>query len=87
MWMKNTLIPLDMLFVDPAGCIVTVHERTEPGSLETITGDGPIALVVELAGGTAATLGIGVGDRVTRPESGWPRAQVSCRDRPSARRP
>jgi hypothetical protein len=78
MWMKNTLIPLDMLFVDPAGCIVTVHERTQPGSLETITGEGPIALVIELAGGTAASLGVGLGDRVTRPEIGWPRNPRPC---------
>ena len=87
MWMKNTFIPLDMLFVDAAGCVVTVHERAQPGSLATIRGDGPIALVVELAGGTAATLGIGLGDRVTRPEAGWPRVQVPCRDRPSAQLP
>ena len=78
MWMKNTLIPLDMLFVDPAGCVVTVHERARPGSLETISGDGPIALVVELAGGTVANLGISVGDRVTRPAIGWPRNPRPC---------
>ena len=78
MWMKNTLIPLDMLFVDPAGCIVTVHERAQPGSLDTIEGDGPIVLVVELAGGSAANLGIGLGDRVTRPEIGWPRDPRPC---------
>ena len=78
MWMKNTLIPLDMLFVDPAGCIVTVHDRAQPGSLDTIEGDGPIALVVELAGGSAANLGIGLGDRVTRPEIGWPRDPRPC---------
>lgn len=78
MWMKNTLIPLDMLFVDPAGCVVTIHARAQPGSLETIEGDGPIALVVELAGGSAARLGIGLGDRVTRPEIGWPRNGRAC---------
>jgi hypothetical protein len=78
MWMKNTLIPLDMLFVDPAGCVVTVHQRAQPGSLATIRGDGPIALVVELAGGTAADLGIGLGDRVARPEIGWPRNPRPC---------
>ena len=78
MWMKNTLIPLDMLFVDPAGCIVAVHERAQPGSLETIEADGPVALVVELAGGTAASLGVSLGDRVTRPEIGWPRDPRPC---------
>lgn len=77
-WMKNTLIPLDMLFVDAAGCVVTVHERAQPGSLDSIEADGPVSLVVELAGGTASNLGIGRGDRVTRPEAGWPRDPRPC---------
>jgi len=78
MWMKNTLIPLDMLFVDTAGCVITVHQRARPGSLDTIKADDPVALVVELAGGTAANLGIGRGDRVTRPDVGWPRDARPC---------
>jgi hypothetical protein len=78
MWMKNTFIPLDMLFADTAGCVITVRERTQPGSLETIGADGPVSLVVELAGGTAAALGIGRGDRVTRPDVGWPRDARPC---------
>jgi uncharacterized membrane protein (UPF0127 family) len=78
MWMKNTLIPLDMLFVDDGGCVVTVHERAEPGSLETIASDVPVVLVVELAGGTARTLGITRGDRVLRPDAGWPAAPRPC---------
>jgi uncharacterized membrane protein (UPF0127 family) len=78
MWMKNTLIPLDMLFVDDGGCVVHVHERAEPGSLDTISSDVPVVLVVELAGGTAATLGIGRGDRVLRPDARWPRAPQPC---------
>ena len=78
MWMKNTLIPLDMLFVDDGGCVVTVHERAEPGSLETIASDVPVVLVVELAGGTARSLGIARGDRVVRPGAGWPDAPRPC---------
>lgn len=78
MWMKNTLIPLDMLFVDEGGCVVHVHERAEPGSLDTIAADQPVVLVVELAGGTAGQLGLGKGDRVVRPDAGWPRAPRSC---------
>jgi uncharacterized membrane protein (UPF0127 family) len=78
MWMKNTLIPLDMLFVDDGGCIVKVHERAEPGSLDTISADVPVVLVVELAGGAAAMLGIAKGDRVLRPESKWPRGSRPC---------
>jgi hypothetical protein len=78
MWMKNTLIPLDMLFVDDGGCVVKVHERAEPGSLETIASDVPVVLVVELAGGTARSLGITRGDRVLRPDAGWPDAPRPC---------
>lgn len=78
MWMKNTLIPLDMLFVDERGCVVKVHERARPGALDTITADEPVVLVVELAGGTAAALGLGRGDRVVRPEAGWPRDPRPC---------
>jgi hypothetical protein len=78
MWMKNTLIPLDMLFVDDNGCVVKVHEKARPGSLDTIDADGPVALVVELAGGTAATLGLGRGDRVVRPDAGWPHQSRPC---------
>lgn len=78
MWMKNTLIPLDMLFVDDGGCVVKVHERARPGDLGTIEADVPVVLVVELAGGTAATLGLARGDRVVRPEAGWPRDPRPC---------
>ncbi|HEX6441466.1 MAG TPA: DUF192 domain-containing protein [Stellaceae bacterium] len=67
MWMKNTLIPLDMLFVDAQGRIVNIHERAVPGSLETIGSSAPVRAVIELNGGTAARLGIKPGDRVVFP--------------------
>lgn len=67
MWMKNTLIPLDMLFVDAQGRIVNIHERAVPGSLETIGSAAPVRAVIELNGGTAARLGIKPGDRVVYP--------------------
>jgi uncharacterized membrane protein (UPF0127 family) len=78
MWMKNTLIPLDMLFVDEGGCVVKVHERARPGDLRTIEAGVPVVLVVELAGGTAATLGLAAGDRVVRLDAGWPRDPRAC---------
>ena len=78
MWMKNTLIPLDMLFVDGGGCIVKVHEAAQPGSLTTIWSRVPVMLVVELAGGTAKTLGISAGDRTLRPDAGWPAVAAPC---------
>src|SRR4029078_1297165 len=58
MWMKNTLIPLDMLFVDARARIVNIHERAVPGSLDTIAAAAPVRAVVELNGGTAARRGI-----------------------------
>src|SRR5205085_12200106 len=67
MWMKNTLIPLDMLFVDERGRIVNIHERAVPGSLETISAARPVRATIELNGGTAARLGIKPGDRVLFP--------------------
>lgn len=78
MWMKNTLIPLDMLFVDAGGCVVKVHERARPGDLSTIGASVPVVLVVELAGGTAGTLGLAMGDRVVRPDAGWPGEPQPC---------
>ncbi len=67
MWMKNTLIPLDMLFVDAKGRIVNIHERAVPGSLDTIAAAAPVRAVIELNGGTASRLGIRPGDRVRYP--------------------
>jgi uncharacterized membrane protein (UPF0127 family) len=78
MWMKNTLLSLDMLFVDAAGCVVkTVHEA-RPESLDTIASGAPVALVVELKGGTTKALGIAAGDRVQRPSAGWPPPGLPC---------
>jgi uncharacterized membrane protein (UPF0127 family) len=78
MWMKNTLLPLDMLFVDEAGCVAKTVRDARPGSLDTITADGQIALVVELKGGTAKALGIEAGDRVQRPDANWPDRGLPC---------
>jgi uncharacterized membrane protein (UPF0127 family) len=67
MWMRNTLIPLDMLFVDAQGRIVNIHERAVPQSLDVIAAAEPVRAVIELNGGTAARLGIEPGDRVVHP--------------------
>jgi uncharacterized membrane protein (UPF0127 family) len=82
MWMKNTLIPLDMLFVDADGCVVKVHEQAQPGALETIAADDPVVLVVELAGGVAGRLGLRAGDRVARPAANWPQEPRPCTAKP-----
>ena len=67
MWMRNTLIPLDMLFVDANGRIVNIHERAVPLSDAIIAAASPVRAVIELNGGTAARLGIEPGDRVVFP--------------------
>lgn len=64
MWMKNTYIPLDMLFIRDDGTISSVAERAVPESLATIASDGPVRAVLEVNGGTAAKLGIKPGDKV-----------------------
>jgi len=67
MWMRNTLIPLDMLFVDAQGRIVNIHERAVPQSLDVISAAAPVRAVIELNGGTAARLDIFPGDLVRHP--------------------
>lgn len=66
-WMKNTLIPLDMLFIGADGRIVNIHERAVPMSEAMIPSQGVVRAVIELNGGTAARLGIRPGDRVIYP--------------------
>jgi len=64
MWMSNTYIPLDMLFIAADGRITHIVERTVPFSTELIGSNGPVRAVLELNGGTASRLGIEVGDVV-----------------------
>jgi uncharacterized protein len=66
-WMKNTLIPLDMLFIAADGGIADIHERAVPRSEATIEARVPVRAVLELNGGTVARLGIKRGDRVHHP--------------------
>lgn len=65
MWMKNTLIALDMLFVGADGRIVHIEHRAKPQTLRTRTAGVPVMAVLELAGGVAETYGIKEGDRLT----------------------
>lgn len=67
MWMKNTYIPLDMLFIDRRGRIVHIAERTVPHSTETISSRRPVKATLELRGGTVDRLGIAEGDTVRHP--------------------
>jgi uncharacterized protein len=63
-WMKNTLIPLDMLFIASDGRIVDIHERAVPLSEDVIPSRVPARAVLELNGGTVSRLGIKIGDVV-----------------------
>jgi uncharacterized membrane protein (UPF0127 family) len=63
-WMKNTLIPLDMLFIAADGTIADIHERAVPMLLDPINSAMPVLGVLELNGGTVARLGIKRGDHV-----------------------
>jgi uncharacterized protein len=64
MWMKNTLAPLDMVFIKSDGTIRRIAENTVPQSLAVIPSDGPVVATLELQGGITAKLGILVGDHV-----------------------
>jgi uncharacterized protein len=64
MWMKNTLVPLDMVFINQDGTIRSIAENTVPQSLATIDSRGPVRATLELAGGLTAKLNIRVGDTV-----------------------
>jgi len=63
-WMRNTLIPLDMIFVRADGTIANIAANTVPYSEEPVASDGPVKAVLEIAGGRSAELGIKPGDKV-----------------------
>ena len=64
MWMKNTYIPLDMVFIRADGAVSSVAESTVPHSLEVIASQEPVLAVLELAAGTARRIGLKPGDKV-----------------------
>ncbi len=63
-WMKNTYLPLDMIFVRSDGTVFSIAENTTPLSEATVTSGGPVRFVFEVVAGTAARLAIKPGDRV-----------------------
>lgn len=67
MWMRNTYISLDMLFIRGDGRILRIAENTEPLSERIISSGGPVRGVLEVIAGTARNLGIAPGDRVAHP--------------------
>jgi len=67
MWMKNTLIPLDMIFIQSDGRIHRIEQNTKPGSLRLISSNGAVRAVLEMRAGTSKKFGVTVGDRVIHP--------------------
>ncbi len=64
-WMKNTVIPLDIIFIRSDGSIESIAANTTPYSLDPVRSAEPVAAVLELAGGRAAEMGIGPGDKIS----------------------
>ena len=66
-WMRNTYIPLDMIFIAPSGVVTHIAANAEPLSERVIPSGGPSVAVLELDGGIAASIGLKVGDKVRHP--------------------
>jgi len=64
MWMKNTYLPLDMVFIEADGTVHRIEERTEPLSERVISSDGKVRAVLELNAGTARQIGLKPGDHI-----------------------
>jgi uncharacterized membrane protein (UPF0127 family) len=77
-WMRNTLIPLDMIFVDETGTVINVHAEAVPLDETPIRSEAPGLAVLEINGGMADTLGIGPGDVLRSPAMPQDRAAWAC---------
>jgi uncharacterized membrane protein (UPF0127 family) len=73
MWMRNTYIPLDMVFITAEGTVRRIEADTEPFSTDLIRSGGEVAAVLELNAGQAAKIGVKPGDRVIFPGLGTAR--------------
>ena len=77
-WMKNTLIPLDMIFVRANGVVQHVHHEAVPGDLTSIDGGQNVLMVLEINGGLARRYGISAGDQLQHPRLPQDLAIWSC---------
>ncbi len=75
-WMRNTLIPLDMIFMDESGRVTRIHENAVPLDETSIPGGDDVQFVLEINGGLSKRLGIEVGSELRHPAIGdsaaWP---------------
>lgn len=69
-WMRNTLIPLDMIFIAADGTVRNVHVNAVPHDETPIPSDGKVRFVLEVAGGRALEMGVQPGDTITSPRVG-----------------
>ncbi|HUF86243.1 MAG TPA: DUF192 domain-containing protein [Thermohalobaculum sp.] len=77
-WMRNTMIPLDMIFIDVAGRVDSVAERRDTYSDRTSASQGPVRAVLEINAGLAAELGIGPGTQTIHPAFREAPEHASC---------
>lgn len=77
-WMKNTLIPLDIIFLGESGAVKFIHSNARPGSLAPITGGDGILAVLEINGGMADQLGLGIGSQLRHPKMPQSKAIWPC---------
>ncbi|MEL7429709.1 MAG: DUF192 domain-containing protein [Pseudomonadota bacterium] len=64
MWMANTILPLDMVFINPDGTVRRIERNTKPFSRDIVTSGGPVSHVLELNAGTALQINLKEGDRI-----------------------
>lgn len=76
-WMRNTLIPLDMLFIGADGVVTNIHENAIPGDETTIDGGEGVLAVLEINGGLSSRLGITAGAKIQHPAFG-PNSVLPC---------
>jgi len=77
-WMKNTPLPLDMLFIDETGTVRRIAERTTPFSTRSVPGGDDILMVLEINGGLSEMLGLEVGTQIRHPALDPSRAAWPC---------
>lgn len=66
-WMRNTFIPLDMIFIEADGTVKNVHVNAIPHDPTSIPSDGPVRFVLEIPGGRSREIGLEAGDKLEHP--------------------